>query len=35
MTAFLEGVAIVSGLVGAGVVLWYLLGGNSDRGRDR
>jgi predicted Zn-dependent protease with MMP-like domain len=23
------------GLVGAGVVLWYLLGGNSDRGRDR
>jgi hypothetical protein len=26
MTTFLEAVAIVSGLVGAGVVIWYLLG---------
>ena len=35
MTAFLEAVAIVSGLVGAGVVIWYLLGGNSKGGRNR
>ena len=35
MTIFLQGVAIVSGLVGAGVVAWYLLGGNIRRGGDR
>jgi hypothetical protein len=35
MTTFLEAVAIVSGVVGAGVVIWYLLGGNSRGGRRR
>jgi hypothetical protein len=35
MTTFLEVVAIVSGLVGAGVIVWYLLGGNSGGGDSR
>jgi hypothetical protein len=35
MTIFLQAVAIVSGLVGTGVVVWYLLGGNSRGGGDR
>jgi hypothetical protein len=35
MTTFLEVVAIVSGLVGVGVVVWYLLGGNSGGGDSR
>ena len=35
MTTFLEVIAIVSGVVGAGVVVWYLLGGNSGGGDSR
>jgi hypothetical protein len=35
MTTFLEAVAIVSGVVGAAIVVWFLLGGNTERGRNR
>jgi hypothetical protein len=35
MTTFLEAVAVVSGVVGAAVVIWFLLGGNSRGGGNR
>ena len=35
MTLFLEVVAVAAGVVGAAVVVWFLLGGNSGRGDSR
>jgi hypothetical protein len=35
MTAFLQAVAVAAGVVGAGVIVWFLLGGNSRGGRER
>jgi hypothetical protein len=35
MTTFLQVVAVAAGVVGAGVVVWYLLGGNSGGGDSR
>jgi hypothetical protein len=35
MTTFLNVVAVASGVVGLGVVVWYLLGGNSGGGGKR